>query len=283
MPSGFIASAVETSAATPRPLLCKSASRMTNARHHMLLSLILTTCLAADACRSLPNAAEPDPPPRVYVPRPASHEEEMTLIRADSEVFAAVVRAQLDAGSDEYPFRIDELRYDPRPYGSRNGYPEIGAGVQGVAPELYFGRAEQDAIDQIAENRKAILRMRGVPEGRPFNYPQCAGVKVPQPPPSRKGSTRSRPSNPHAGCPKKPVSYVTVGLPLRGQPEGLKTIRDTRGDRIDVGGDVWTTLVDEYVAGPNGWSHTQHAWIFKRSRWSGRLDLAATIQTGSVE
>jgi hypothetical protein len=79
------------------------------------------------------------------------------------------------------------------------------------------------------------------------------------------------------------VSYVTVGLPLRGQPDGLKRIRDTHGDYVDVGGDVWTTLVDEYIVGPNGWSHTQHAWIFKRSRWSGRLDLAATIQTGIVE
>jgi len=198
-------------------------------------------------------------------------------------VFAAVVRAQLDAGTDEYPFHIDELRYDPRPYGTRTGYPDMGAGVQGAAPELYFGRAEKTAIDQIAENRKAILNVRGVPEGSPFNYPQCAGVRVPQPPPSRRGTARSRPVNVHAGCPKKRESYVTVGLPLRGQPEGLKKIRDSHGEYVDLGGDVWTTLVDEYFAGPNGWSHTQHAWLFKRSRWSGRLDLAATIQTGIVE
>ena len=248
----------------------------------MLLAIILTSCLTANACRSVPSAAEPDPPPRIYAPRPASHEEEMTLIRADSEVFAAVVRTQLDAGDDEYPRHIDELRYDPRPYGTRNGYPDLGAGVQGAAPELYFGRAEQTAIDQIAENRRAILNMRGVPEGSPFNYPQCAGAKVPPPPPPRRGTTRTR-ANPHAGCPRKPESYVTVGLPLRGEPEGLKKIRDSRGKYVDLGGDVWTTLVDEYFAGPNGWSHTQYAWLFKRSRWTGRLDLAATIQTGIVE
>ena len=59
--------------------------------------------------------------------------------------------------------------------------------------------------------------------------------------------------------------------------------RDNHGELVDVSGDVWTTLVDEYVAGPSGWSHTQHAWLFKRSRWTGRLDLAATIQTGIVE
>ena len=103
-------------------------------------------------------------------------------------MFAAVVRAQLGAGDDEYPYHIEELRYDPRPYGTRNGYPDIGAGVQGAAPELYFARAGQDAIDQIAENRKLILQQRHVPEGSPFNYPQCAGVKVPKPPPSRRGS-----------------------------------------------------------------------------------------------
>ena len=249
----------------------------------MLLTLVLTSCLAANACRSVPSAEESDPSPRIYSPRASSHAEEMTLIRADSEVFAAVVRAQLDAGTDEYPYHIDELRYDARPYGTRNGYPDLGAGVQGAAPELYFGRAEQTAIDQIAENRKAILNVRGVPEGSPFNYPQCAGVKVPQPPPSRRGTARTKPANPHAGCPRKPESYVTVGLPLRGQPEGLKKIRDSRGKYVDLRGDVWTTLVDEYFAGPSGWSHTQHAWLFKRSRWSGRLELAATIQTGIVE
>ena len=236
------------------------------------------------ACRSVPNRE--DPPVMaspVYTPRAASPEEEITLIRADSEVFAAVVRAQLDAGDDEYPYRIDELRYDPRPYGSRTGYPELSAGVQGAAPELYFARAGKSAIDQIAENRREILQARGIPEGSPFNYPQCAGVRVPTPPPTRRGTARPKVTNVHAGCPKKKESYVTVGLPLRGQPEGLKNIRDTHGDRVDVSGDVWTVLVDEYLAGPSGWSRTQHAWIFKRGRWSRRLDLAATIQTGVVE
>jgi hypothetical protein len=242
-----------------------------------------TAILAGTACQSLHNREDPPVEPRVYTPRAASHEEEIRLIRADSEVFAAVVRAQLEAGADEYPYRIDELRYDPRPYGSRTGYPELSAGVQGAAPELYFARAGKSAIEQIAENRKQILQMRGVPEGSPFNYPQCAGVKAPKPPPANRGSTRPKVTSVHAGCPKKPESYVTVGLPLRGQPEGLKNLRDTRGEKVDLGGDVWTVLVDEYFAGPSGWSRTQHAWLFKRSRWSGRLDLAATIQTGIVE
>jgi hypothetical protein len=266
-----------------RPFLCKDVDAM-NPVNRLTIAAVACTAVAATACQSI-RSSDPDPPPapRVYVPRAATPAEEITLIRADSEVFAAVVRAQLGAGRDDYPYRIDELRYDPRPYGSRNGYPELGAGVQGAAPELYFARAGQDAIDQIRENRKLILEHRGVPEGSPFNYPQCAGVRVPKPPPSRRGSSRPKVTNVHAGCPKKPESYVTVGLPLRGQPEGLKKVRDTHGDYVDLGGDVWTTLVDEYFAGPSGWSHTQHAWIFKRSRWTGRLDLAATIQTGIVE
>ena len=248
------------------------------------LTTAFATLVVATACQSLARSND-DPPaaPAVYVPRAASAEEEVSLVRADSEVFAAVVRAQLDAGTDEYPYRIEELRYDPRPYGSRNGYPELSAGVQGAAPELYFARAGKSAIEQIAENRKQILQQRGIPEGSPFNYPQCAGVKAPKPPPTKRGSARPKVTDVHAGCPKKPESYVTVGLPLRGQPEGLKLIRDTRGDKVDLNGDVWTVLVDEYLAGPSGWSRTQHAWLFKRSRWSGRLDLAATIQTGIVE
>src|SRR3954468_23554297 len=63
------------------------------------------------ACGSAPAAVETRP--IVSLPkRSATREEEMTLITADSEVFAAVVRAQLRAGSDGYPLHIDELRYD---------------------------------------------------------------------------------------------------------------------------------------------------------------------------
>ena len=244
------------------------------------------TCIAcalgAPACKSSPATTEK--PAITPVPtRRATHEEEMTLIRADSELFAAVVRAQLRAGSDGYPLHIDELRYDPRPYGSRDGYPELGAGVQGAAPELSFPRAGQDAIDEIADNRRRVLDQYNIPEGTPFFYPQCAGVSAPRPPPPRRATSRSGATNVHAGCPKQMESYVTVGLPLRGQPEGLKRMRDTRGRYIDVGDDGWTTLVEEYVAGPTGWSRRQYAWIFKRSRWTGRLDLAATIMTGVVE
>lgn len=254
-----------------------------NVHRLILAASIYTTGFATTACGSSAHS-DPAPAPRVYTPRQATPDEELTLIRADSEVFAAVVHAQLRGGTDEYPFRIKELRYDPRPYGTRNGYPELGAGVQGVAPELYFAKAGSSAIDRIAENRKIILEMSEIPAGSPFNYPQCAGVNVPTPPPARGNSGKSsKPANVHAGCPKKPQSYMTVGLPLRGQPEGLKYIPNTHGENVDVDGDVWTVLVDEISTGPKGWRRTQHAWIFKRSRWNHQLNLAATIQTGVVE
>jgi hypothetical protein len=263
------------------PLLCKRLGPMTNVHRLLLAATILTSSLAA--CGSAPNP-EPAPAPRVYTPRAATPDEETMLIRADSEIFAAVVRAQLHAGTDEYPFRIRELRYDPRPYGTRNGYPEMPAGVQGVAPELYFAKAGGSAIDRIAENRKVILELNNVPAGSPFNYPQCAGRQVPTPPPPRgKSATRAKSSDVHSGCPKKPESYLTVGLPLRGQPEGLKHIPNTQGENVEFDGDVWTVLVDEFSTGPGGWRRLQHAWIFKRSRWNRRLELAATIQTAVIE
>jgi len=262
-------------------------TQMRTNRGLTLSILVWSSCLIAGvACRSVPTPEESAAP--VVSPaagRKATPAEEISLIRADSEVFAAVVRAQLAAGTNRYPLHIDELRYDPRPYGTRSGYPELGAGVQGAAPELYFARAEKSAIDRIAENRKRILEVNGVPEGSPFNYPQCGGVRVPPPPPLKGSSaaTRARKIDVHAGCPKQRESYVTVGLPLRGQPPGTKNVRDTRGRLVNLSGDVWTTLVDEHLVGPNGWTWSQYAWLFKRSRWTGRLELAATIPTGIVE
>jgi hypothetical protein len=275
------------SVAFRRGLLCASGSNAMRPDRGLLLSaFVWSSCLIASvACRSAPTPVESPVPVAPELGRKATPAEEISLIRADSEVFAAVVRAQLAAGTNRYPLHIDELRYDPRPYGTRSGYPEQFAGVQGAAPELSFARAEKSAIDRIAENRKRILEMNGVPEGSPFNYPQCGGVRVPPPPPLRGSSAaaRAKKIDVHAGCPKRRESYVTVGLPLRGQPPGLKNVRDTRGRLVNLSGDVWSTLVDEHLVGPAGWTWSQYAWLFKRSRWSGRLELAATIPTGIVE
>ena len=76
--------------------------------------------------------------------------------------------------------------------------------------------------------------------------------------------------------------HLAVGLPIRGQPPGLKNIRDTRGDRVRLRGEVWTILVDETLTGPAGWKRSQYAWLFTRDR-SGRLELASTILIGVVQ
>jgi hypothetical protein len=86
----------------------------------------------------------------------------------------------------------------------------------------------------------------------------------------------------HAGCPKTPEYYLTVGLPLRGQPEGLKDTRDTRGDKVRLRGEVWTILVEETAVADHGWSRSQYAWLFKRND-EGVLELANTILIGVVQ
>jgi hypothetical protein len=253
---------------------------MTAPRRQTLAGLAWISCLVASvSCRSLP--------PRKESPsaRRAAPEEEITLIRADSELFAAVVRAQLAGGDDDYPYHLERLRYDSRPYGTPSGYPEVFAGVQGIDPTLSFARAGESAMDQLIDNRKQILEMSGVPAGGPASYPQCAGARAPQPPPPRRSTSaaRSKTTDMHAGCPRTREVYLTVGLPIRGQPEGLKNARDTRGRRVALRGDVWTILVDVHSAGPQGWSWSQYAWLFKRGRWNGRLELAATILISVVE
>jgi hypothetical protein len=252
----------------------------------ILPGLAWISCLLAIAgCASAP-APKPRPvqeDPRAV--RTASPEEELTMIRADSELFAAVVSAQLAGGDEDYPNHLERFRYDPRPYGTPSGYPEVFAGVQGIDPTLSFARAGESAMGQLIDNRKQILKTSDVPAGRPVSYRQCAGAGVPLPPPPRGSSSaaRSKRADVHAGCPKTPEFYLTVGLPIRGQPEGLWNARDTRGQRVALRGDVWTALVDQYSAGPKGWSRSQYAWLFKRGRGNGPLELAATILIAVVE
>jgi len=244
---------------------------------------IAGACLVVGAgCRSAP-VTRPRPIQDDPGDRRATHEEEATLIRADSEIFAAVVRAQLDGEDGAYPGHLERLRYDARPYGTDTGYPEVFAGVQGIDPTLTFARAGQDAIDDLIDNRKRILEASAVGVGGPPVYNQCAGAGVPTPPPVRGTPSRTRRSDVHAGCPKQPEYYLTVGLPIRGQPEGLRNARDTKGHRVDLGGDVWTVLVTEFSAAPRGWSRAQYAWLFRRGRFNHRLELASTILIGVIE
>jgi hypothetical protein len=255
-----------------RMILKKTAPRCWFARLTWICCLV-----AIGACASAPAGVigRIDPP-----------EREFTMVGIESELFGAVVRAQLAAGDEEdaYPHRLDRFRYDARPYGTNNGYPEVFAGVEGVDPTLSFARASEREIDRVIESRKETLRANSVREGRLVPYAQCAGAGVPVPPPPRGRSSarRAKPVDVHAGCPKTPEYYLTVGLPIRGQPAGLKDNRDTRGERVRLRGEVWTILVDETKVGPAGWSRSQYAWLFTRND-EGRLELAHTIFIGVVE
>jgi hypothetical protein len=253
-------------------------ARMRTTERMRLACIMMISCLVGGAaCRSAPARTESPVP----ITRAATHEEELTLIRADSEMFAAIVGLQLAAGDDDYPRHIDRLRYDPRPYGTRTGYPEVFAGVQGIDPTLTFARAGESAMADLIDVRRQILKQSGVRGGPPVAYSQCAGVRVPVPPPPR-GTARSKQIDVHAGCPRMLEYYVTVGLPIHGQPEGLWNARDTRGRRVALRGDVWTALVDEHSAGPLGWSWAQYAWLFKR-RGNDGLELAAAILIRVIE
>jgi hypothetical protein len=238
--------------------------------------------LIAVACRSVPSRATPGAP-RDQRTSEEEARDSRTLVQIDSEVFDAVVRAQASARGDDYPRPLEQLRYDSRPYGTESGYPEVFAGVQGVDPSLSFPRVErsESEISFIVDNRKKILQENDVAEGGPFTVAQCAGAGVPIPPPPapRRGSAstrRAKPQDVHAGCPKTTQYYVTVGLPLRGQPPGVRNLRDTRGRSVRLDGDVWTTLVDELEIGPGGWTRSHYAWLFKRDR-SRQLHLESTI------
>lgn len=240
----------------------------------------ISLLVASAACRSSRPPGETPLP----ITRKATPEEELTLIRADSEMFATVVRLQLAGSDDEedYPRHLDRLRYDWRPYGTNTGYPEVFAGVQGIDPTLSFARPRESAMDDLMDNRKGILKRSGVRAGSPVAYSQCAGVRVPVPPPPRGRAARSKQLDVHAGCPKTLEYYVTVGLPVHGQPEGLWNARDTRGRRVALRGEVWTALVDEHSAGPKGWSWSRYAWLFRR-RGNDGLELAATILIQVIE
>jgi hypothetical protein len=252
-------------------------------KHDVRRLAIAWSCLvvASAACASRPQPNEsPSPAPGTPLA-----DVDMTLVRADSEVFAAVVQAQQAASSDDddYPRHLESVRFDARPYGSQTGYPENFAGVQGIDPTLTFGRAGESEIADLVDHRRAILDANGIPEGNSLNYRQCAGAGVPVPPPPRRRTkARVHAVDVHAGCPSSPEYYITVGLPVRGQPPGLKNARNLKGHRVSLKGDVWSVLVDEHSAGPTGWTWSQYAWLFRRNR-SGQLELADTILIGVVD
>ncbi len=233
--------------------------------------------LLTAACRSAPGSGAIEP-----------RERPLSLFDVDSMVFAAVVRGQLEGSEDAYPYRLTRFRYDSSPYPTNVGYPQTLPGVEGTAPTLSFPRASesQSELDFVVNTRKRILRANDVPEGKTVFYAQCAGAGVPEPPPPvqprGRSARRAVARGIHSGCPKADEHYLTVGLPIHGQPPGLRNSRDTRGRRVRLDANGWTVLVDELTVGPKGWRQSQYAWLFERNR-SGGLDLAHTVLVGATQ
>jgi len=228
--------------------------------------------IGAFGCRSVPA-------------RESLTDQQLALIRADSEVFEAVVRAQLAGNMKDYPYHLDGLRYDSRPstpvavFGTTTPRPQTS---ETTGP---FQTPDLGILDRLTKNRKEILERSAVEESAARTYSNCAGILVPPPPPPVGSPPSARTNLPdiHATCPRHQESYVAVSLPVRGEPKALNEIANQRGRRVSWTGEVWTVVVDESSAGPGGSMWSQHAWLFTRNPADRRLHLAETILLGIAE
>jgi hypothetical protein len=253
--------------------LCIASMTMKNI-HTLHLSCFAgaTILIGAIGCQSVPA-------------RERLTDQQLALIRADSEVFEAVVRAQLAGNKKDYPYHLDGLRYDSRPstpvaaFGTTTPHPQKS---ETTGP---FQTPDLGIVDLLAKNRKEILERAAVEESVPRTYSNCAGTLVPPPPPPVGSPPSARRAQPdvHASCPRREESYVTVSLPVRGEPRALKEIPNPTGRRVSLTGEVWTVVVEQTSAGPGGSMWSQHAWLFNRNPSDRRLHLADTILLGIAE
>lgn len=241
--------------------------------------LLLCSCAAAivfvgsSACASRPATA-------------SFSVQQVPLVRADSEVFEAVVRAQLAGTKKDYPFHMDGLRYDSRPSSPDVAFRITARPSRRSDTSGLFQTPDAATLNRLAENRKEILERARVEEGGPFPETNCAGMLVPPPPPPPSGSPASaRPSQPdiHAGCPRRDENYVTVSLPVRGKPNALNDRPNGSGRPVNLTDDVWTVVVEENSAGRSGSMWSQHVWVFTRNPSTRQLHLADTILLGVIE
>ncbi len=233
-------------------------------------SLIVVGSLA---CSSLPA-------------RDSLSDQELTIIRADSAVFEAVVRGQLAGTEKAHPYHLDSMRFDsrPQPTGYGNPYGEV---VTRIDSTTLLKRLGPVIMDRLAKGRKQILSLNGASEGRPCPLGWCVGMLV-EPRPLRPGS-QTRPdsilANPHRDCPKTGHSYLKVSLPIPGVPDAVArelTRRASlpgpqRGQLVDPAGIAWTAIVETYSVGQTGGMVDEYAWLFRRNPSTGRLELADTV------
>ena len=211
--------------------------------------------------------------------------QQVALISADSEVFEAVVRAQLAGNMKDYPYHLDGLHYDSRPSTPVAVFRITTPRSRKTDTSGLFQTPDPATLDRLTANRKGVLERAAVEESAPRTYSNCAGIRVPLPPPpvgSPPSTGTTRPDI-HATCPRRQESYVTVSLPVRGEPKALNANLNSNGRRVSLTGEVWTVVVEETSAGPGGSMWSQHAWLFTRNPANHRLQLADTILLGVIE
>src|SRR6266550_6824450 len=121
------------------------------------LTVIAGALLGCQSVRSPDNVApEQSIPSLTY--------DELGLIRADSELFEGVVRAQLAGTKKEHPYHLDSLRFDARPYGSDSALPVGSLGFE-KSDSSFPSQVRPEVIARLVGNRKLILSALAVQEG----------------------------------------------------------------------------------------------------------------------
>jgi hypothetical protein len=94
--------------------------------------------------------------------------EALALIKADSEVFDAVVVPHPAAGTKPHLYTLVSAHYDSRPYGRQTGFALGAGGSNGDSPSL-FPAADSSTIGRMIKARRGVLKETGLTEGGPFS------------------------------------------------------------------------------------------------------------------
>jgi len=207
---------------------------------------------------------------------------EQRLVRADSEVFEAVVRAQLAGTEKTYPFHLDDPVFDSRPYGTDSARAPTGGFFK--KDDLTFGLGlPAEVVSRLVQARKQVLASLNVREGPRRNNNQCPRLLVPRRSPDGAIDTASL-RELRAKCPRKSESYLHVGIPIPGEPADLRKPRGLSDKPLpELDGELWTVIVEADHAGPGGSMWEYHAWVFRRNPATRRLELARTSLIGIAE
>ncbi|MGZ3373984.1 MAG: hypothetical protein ACXU9Z_11915 [Gemmatimonadaceae bacterium] len=193
---------------------------------------------------------------------------ERELAHTDAEVFEAVARSELVAGTEDSSRSPGFLRIDSRPVDNTSLLPAKPTTPAGIPSDDDSVLPSSAVIDRIASERRAILERLGVEEGGPFVFPGCEGVR------SGESEPKLGVTPPRAGCPTQWRRYVTIGLPRRGVSLIPENVRKTDPRSFDTG-EVWTVLVTETSIGSGGQDWKQYASVLTREPDREGLTLAA--------